>query len=279
MPRLLAVLRLRIGFPGGELECLCEVVRHVNREDSAAWRLPVGYAVQFLELTPALRQAIGRLLMSELPAPPPPSAVDPELKRLLGGHWDSDDWYTLLGIEKDAELSCARRVGREGRARLEQARRDGLPGNLRALLQPALERVTLASLVLGDPLRRAEYDADRGNYRGVARCIAAGLTVSQLESCRKRHQAAHPAAGRDARACVTRARALEAARKYEEASSSFKHALCLDPLDLELHLIYAAFKSRRQSAAMDRREPTPHFESPTPLPRPRPSTSASVTEG
>jgi eukaryotic-like serine/threonine-protein kinase len=93
--------------------------------------------------------------------------------------------------------------------------------------------------VLGDPMQRAEYDAARNNFHGVARCIQAGLTVTELENCRRRHLGRVPHAERLASSYVAAAQALEQRGLTAEALTNFERALATDPLDLRLHLIYA----------------------------------------
>jgi serine/threonine-protein kinase len=93
--------------------------------------------------------------------------------------------------------------------------------------------VAAAIQVLGHVERRAEYDASLGNVEGVERCLAAGLTVTALEGCRKRFLAAHP--GRDGRAAVYRLSgdALASVGRLEEALAAYESAVRTDPLDLE----------------------------------------------
>ncbi|MFP2932323.1 serine/threonine protein kinase, partial [Pyxidicoccus sp. 3LG] len=103
----------------------------------------------------------------------------------------------------------------------------------RAQLERAEERVSAAFQMLGHVERRAEYDAGLGNVEGVERCLAAGLTVTSMEGCRRRFLAEHP--GRDGRAAVHRLSgdALASVGRLQEAFAAYEAAVRLDPLDLE----------------------------------------------
>jgi tetratricopeptide (TPR) repeat protein len=247
LPALMMSIRARIKGVSGELEFGCEVVRHVSRTDARAWGMEPGCVLQLLEPTPALLEAIARTMNGGAP-PEPAAVIDPEIQHLLRSHWcgEQEDYYLLLGLRPDVELSAARRRARECRDKLEAARTLGLDARDRALVQPAIERVNQAMAVLGDPLQRAEYDAARSNFHGVARCIQAGLTVTDLETCRRRHLVRVPHAPRVASSYVEAARALEQRGQKAEALENYERALALDPLDLKLHLGYA--RSRRSAA-------------------------------
>lgn len=254
MPALLIPMHARMKGANGELEFSCEVVRHVSAADAAAWGMDEGCVLQFLNPAPNLMESIARL-MNGGAAPAPLVDLDPELKHLLRSHWsaDDEDHYLLLGVTDDVELSAARRRGRECRAKLEQARNLSLDSRDRALVQPAIERVNQAMLVLGDPVQRAEYDASRGNFHGVARCIQAGITVTDLELCRRRHLARTPHAARTANSYASAARELEHQGQRDEALTNYERALALDPLDLKLHLSYAR---ARRGSPLPGRSPT-----------------------
>ncbi len=91
------------------------------------------------------------------------------------------------------EFDDIRSRWRELRTELEGIHQRGTnPGQqdearrLLAKLNETMERIAT-------PARRVETDAEAGNYRGVARCIAAGLTVTALEQHRARFLGRHPA--------------------------------------------------------------------------------------
>lgn len=243
-PPLLASMRARIKGANSELEFGCEVVRHVTASDAAAWGMEQGCVLQLLDATPTLTDAIARIMNGGAPGEPA-AVIDSDLRHLLRSHWaaEQEDYYLLLSLPHDVELSAARRRAKECRAKLEHARTLGLDDRDRALVQPAIERVNQALAVLGDPVQRAEYDAARNNFHGVGRCIQAGLTVTELENCRRRHLARFPHARRIAASLLAAATAFELRGQKGEALANYERALAQDPLDLNLHLGYA--RSRR----------------------------------
>ena len=81
----------------------------------------------------------------------------------------------------------------------------------------------------------------------MARCIAAGLTVTELDARRERFLKAHP--GADTRAHVHRVagKAWEGKSATTQAVEEYERGLKLDPLNLGLHQAYWALKRRTPS--------------------------------
>ena len=86
----------------------------------------------------------------------------------------------------------------------------------------------------------AAYDAERGNFQGVARCLAAGLTASQLEELRRDFLSRRPHAQGPLRVHLATAQAHQQAGLLSHAREAYERALILDPLSLELHKQYLA---------------------------------------
>ena len=95
---------------------------------------------------------------------------------------------------------------------------------------------------MGTPRARAEHDADRGNFRGVARCIAAGLSVDDLEELRRKFLASRPKNEVNAQVQVASANAYLASGEPGRGLASLEQALELDPLSLGIHQRYWALR-------------------------------------
>jgi serine/threonine-protein kinase len=75
-PRLFTRLEFTLLLAGQEVECMAEVVRHVDSTQARAWSMPPGVGVQFINPSPLLRELIHRVQPHRrgTPAPPlPPS--------------------------------------------------------------------------------------------------------------------------------------------------------------------------------------------------------------
>ncbi|MCP3136121.1 protein kinase domain-containing protein [Pyxidicoccus xibeiensis] len=238
-PQLLSDVGLLLRLPGGELACTGQVVRHVTAEQARAWRMAPGFGVQLRDSSPVFQEALARMKSGarlEPPTPPPFSSVeDPEAERVLKGFRSrvSVDHYEALGVPRDALPEVVRAAAQKARATLEPLKTRKLSLGQRAQLERAEERISAAFQMLGHVERRAEYDAGLGNVEGVERCLAAGLTVTAMEGCRRRFLAEHP--GRDGRAAVHRLSgdALASVGRLQEAYTAYEAAVRLDPLDLE----------------------------------------------
>jgi serine/threonine-protein kinase len=236
------------------LQLTGEVVRHVSAEEAGRWHMAPGFAVQLVELTPEARAALTDLAEATRGAPAPAApgvaASAPPLdfaaqlrdleERPTALH------YGLLGLPLDAEFSEIRRSARELRVRLEaiRARPEGTDQHQRA--SALLARLDLAQHSLSVPAERLVYDAGRGNYLGVARCMAAGVPQALIEGRRREYLARHPEQQKAAQSHLARARIASKMKNHSAAVAAYEAALTADPLDLATLEAYVTY--RRQGA-------------------------------
>jgi len=238
-PPLLSDVGLLLRLPGGELGCTGQVVRHVTAEQACAWRMVPGFGVQLRDTSPEFQEALVRMKSGARLAPPTSVPVsgqeDAVADSTLQGFRSrlSGDHYKALELPRGASFEAVRSAVQKARAALEPLKTLTLSMGQRAQLERAEERVAAAFHVLGHLERRVAYDAGLGNAEGVERCLAAGLTVTALEGCRRRFLLANP--GRDGRAAVQRLSgdALASVGQLGEALAAYEAAVRLDPLDLE----------------------------------------------
>ncbi|HYV44070.1 MAG TPA: hypothetical protein VFA20_04370, partial [Myxococcaceae bacterium] len=235
---------------GTTLRCEAEVVRHVSPEQAKAWNMSPGFGVQFVDTAPSFREAIARTLQGlPVPAPTPAAravdddtAAEPLLdyyrKRINGDH------YVVLSMAQDSEIADLRARARDARRDLESLRLRRLSPRQEGQVLVALERLGAATEVLGTAQRRAEYDAHRGNFKGVARCISAGLTVSDLENIRAAYMSSHRGADSRAQIHFSTGHAWENKESFGEALAEYERSLALDPLNLRFHQRYWALKRK-----------------------------------
>jgi len=248
-PQLFSRVRIALLHPEGEVACDADVVRHVPPDQAKAWGMSPGFAVQFLGATPQFKATIDQILSGKPLAPVVPSAPtgdDPQAEAVLGFFRKrlAGDHYNLLGVLADAECGEIRTRARQAQRDLESLSARPLSNAQREQARAALERVQQALDALGNPARRAEYDAGRGNYKGVARCLAAGLTATRLEEIRRAYLASRPKNEGAAHLQVVTANALLANREEDKALVALQAALALDPLNLSIHQKYWVLKRR-----------------------------------
>jgi hypothetical protein len=180
------------------------------------------------------------------PAPEDDPTAEPRLshyrKRINGDH------YVLFALEPDAEFSDIRQRAREAQRELEALKARRLSTQQMAQVLTALDKLQKAADVLGHAPKRIVYDANRGNFRGVARCIAAGLTVTELEQFRKAFLATHTGAEGSAQLHATTGGAWESHGQVGMAADEFERALAIDPLNLTFQQRYWALKRRQPGA-------------------------------
>jgi serine/threonine protein kinase len=244
--------RLKIKLPvAGDFECLCEVVRHVTAEQARAWNGSPGFGVQFLEMNLAQKEAIARMVQG-LPAMKPAAAavraegddrvamvaLDKYAKRINGDH------YVVLAVSPDAEFSEVKAHFREMKKELEELKARPLSAKQAEQIDTALLRVQQAADTIGVASKRIEFDANRANFRGVARCIAAGLTVSEIDAARRRFLDSHPGAETQAHVKFVTGNAYDNKGNSGLALENYESALHVDPLNLRIQQKYWALKRR-----------------------------------
>jgi serine/threonine-protein kinase len=250
LPAPFTRLRLSLQAPAGEMAD-AEVVRLVTAEQATGWGMAPGVGVQFLSPSRAFKEALASRLEGR--APSAAGAPLPSAERLdTLGEKTLAAWrprmeatpYLLLGCPPDAEFADIRTRARAVRTELEHLRERALSASQQRELERLLARVQEAAEAISTPARRAETDAELGNWKGVARCIASGMTVSDLEERRTRFLKTHP--GVDAKAQVHRAtgRAWEGRSGIAQAVEEYERGLQLDPLNLLLHQAYSALRRR-----------------------------------
>jgi serine/threonine protein kinase len=245
--------RLKVVIPSeGNLGLLGEVVRHVPADQAKAWGMAPGFGMQFVELTPALREAIARLV-NGLPVQPRPEQPPEQVRSMdsvLLTYRDrvNGDHYVVLGATPEADVPELRTKGAEALKDLEALKAKAEP-HQKAQLEAAIARVRTAIDVLGAPGPRARYDANRGNYRGVAKCLLGGLGPLDLERLRQDFLVEHPSAAGSAHVKYLASKAYEARGQLKEALDACDAALKLDPLNLQLHQRHAALGKKLQDAA------------------------------
>lgn len=244
-------LAVSLEAQGRTLECLCEVVRVVTLEQAAQWRMRPGLAVEWVGASPQLREDLERLRqgksLSTPPAPRPAETIDDPIteevlrsfrRRLNGDH------YGVLGVPPDADFERIRLAGSKARRELEAVQRRPMTAAQRTRWQAALDHVAQAVHLLGSPVRRLNVDAPIGNFRGVARSIAAGVSTDELDQARRRHLSQQPKAETQARIHLASASSHERAGRLALAIDEYAHALEKDPLALEVQRHYWGLKRR-----------------------------------
>ncbi|PTL79668.1 serine/threonine-protein kinase [Vitiosangium sp. GDMCC 1.1324] len=245
LPPLLSRVTLALEHPDGELTCECEVVRHVKAEEASTWGMAAGFGVQFVEPSISFKAAVAHLMLGQplnTLHPPTDPAAEAEVEQVLAPYRErgTEDLYAILALPPDTGCEELRLRARRACHALERLRARPISPPLRAKVDMVLERVRKASETLGHPQRRAAYDAERGNFHGVARCLYAGLTPTQLEELRRDFLARRPHTQGPLRVHLATAQAHQQAGLLGHAREAYERALILDPLSLELHKQYLA---------------------------------------
>jgi serine/threonine-protein kinase len=250
--------------PDPPLPVAAEVVRLVTPADAAAWKMPQGFSLQFVDLGAEQRAAIALLAgekpsadrpatprpePADAPATPAPSPADAAAAALLEGLWarPAGDHYALLGVAPDADFVEVRSRAKDLRAKIEALRGRRLSPEQVARVPGLLDRLELAAAVLGSPTERLLHDARQGNHAGVARCIATGLSAQVIEGRRRDWLAERPGAEERAQKHLARAKVARAMRNDAVAVAEYEAALADDPLSLPIHQAYWTMK--RESAS------------------------------
>ncbi|NVJ04746.1 protein kinase [Myxococcus sp. AM001] len=238
LPPLCSRLPVVLELASGPLSVLCEVVRLVPPSQARVWGLPTGFGVQFVEATAVLKAAVDALLQGEpvRAVPRVPPTEDPVLARLLEA-WrqrSAGDAYAVLALEPDSDMGMVRLRTREAWRSLESLEQHSLTPAQRAQVDALRVRVREAAEALGATVQRALYDAWRGNHRGVAKCLEAGLTAEQLESLRREFLARRPQAMGTARIHFQSGGALERDGRLPQALEQYERGLKLAPLEVDM---------------------------------------------
>jgi serine/threonine-protein kinase len=243
LPALFTRVQVSLEVPAGALTP-AEVVRQVPELQARAWGFAPGVALQFLEPPAPFREAVSRRLRGLAPLATSPSG-DPGVERLLArARTAPPEPYTRLALPKDADFDDIRARWRELRTELEGVAARGANPSQQDEARRLLVKLNETIERIATPARRVETDAEAGNFRGVVRCISAGLTVTVLEELRARFLARH--AGADARAHLqaAAARGFESSGQRAQALEAYERALELDPLNLALQQRFWALRQR-----------------------------------
>jgi len=253
LPALRARVKVVLAHPSlrAEVEVEGEVVRHVSPAEAASWRMTPGFAVQFVSPSPAARAAIGELadeLRRDTPVPAAPPSPPAAAERLAALEARGDGPYAFLALPPDAEFAEVRRALRALREELEALRARPLAASHPARATALLARLEAAQDALGSPTARLAHDARTGNHLGVARCIAAGLPAPLVEARRRALLDERPERAAEAQRQLARAEMARKLGNPAAALQAYEAALAADPLDLEAHAAYAAFRRSTASA-------------------------------
>jgi tRNA A-37 threonylcarbamoyl transferase component Bud32 len=219
-----------------------DVVRHVNAEQSAAWNMPQGFGVQFINVKVEQRESLDALtrglpVAPNTPAPVQSVADDPLTDRLLIDVRKriQGDHYVVLGLQSDVDVPQVKTRGRELASQLgELSKRPISPGQ-RKQIDAALERLRHAVDVLSTPLKRAEFDGARFNWKGVAVSLSAGLRATELEGLHKAFLKANEGTEGRVALMMMSINAHERDGQFTDGLRLVEQALNMDPLNLALH--------------------------------------------
>lgn len=247
MPALFTRVEITLLHPEGTVDCEGDVVRHVAAEQAQAWGMKTGFAVQFTELNERARFGIERLVRGRPPSETPKLVSvddDPKAEKVLDYYRKriAGDHYGLLGLAPDAECSEVRSRARAAEREVAKLKERPISARQREQVEATLARIAAATSAVGTPRGRAEHDASRGNFRGVARCLAAGLSVDDLGELRRKFLSSRPKNEASAQVQVASANAYLASGEPGRGLASLERALELDPLSLGIHQKYWALR-------------------------------------
>jgi serine/threonine-protein kinase len=243
-PPLAAQLQVELSFSGWTLNNTCDVVRVMTLTESLAESQGSGFSLLFSKDSAEVRRLVERAASE--PAP------DPDLAQLLTrASLCSQDPYSLLSLQPHADFAEVLQRAAAAERRLEPFREKLLPEAQRKALDSLRLQLDVARRTLGDPLARAGFDATRGNFRGVARCLAAGISQEMMERLRQAFLSARPEAEDRARALFDEGILLEAQRVLDIALARYAEALTVDPLNASMHRYYQSLHHRLQTMSAD----------------------------
>jgi hypothetical protein len=249
LPPLMSLVRLRLPQLGG-LTCEAQVVQHLRPDKAKQWHMSPGFGVQFGVLSEVQRSVLKEAALGHV-VPPTPLPARPDRDDALAAAAlaryapkAGQDWYALLGVKREADFDEIRQKAREAKRTLEALAERPLSEGQRTQLAATIKRIETARDAIGLPGHRAEYDAASGNFEGVWRCLAAGLSVTELELARGRFLASHAGAESHGNVSFVTGQAFEKAGAIKDALASYAQGLTADPLNLRLHKLYWALKQR-----------------------------------
>jgi serine/threonine-protein kinase len=220
-------LRLELEIVGGRrLTLVGALARRIDREEAARWNIPAGFAVALRAPAPPVRSLAPAVPVGEVRR-----TLERLRERAAKGH------YQFLDVALDA--SAEEIVAAAGRLqRRLDALDPALDGELAAIAGDLRKRLDQARRALGDPQSRAWHDAVLGNFRGVARCLSAGLPSGLLEELNQKWSELHPERTSKAQSLAGVSEIHLRVRDREKALDCLQRALEIAPLDAELHRRY-----------------------------------------
>jgi serine/threonine protein kinase len=248
LPPLFARVRVELAHRTlrAPVSVAAEVVRHVSPAEAAGFRMAPGFAVQLVDLVPEARAAVAALAdalrrePSPLTPPPTPASAGMRLgaleARAVAGP------YALLGIPPDSEFAEVRRAGRALRDELELLATRPLAADQPGRTGALLDRVQLALAALGAPAPRLAHDGRAGNWRGVRRCLAAGVPEALVAARRRELLEGDPARAEEARKQLALAQVARKLGNEPAARTAWEAALRADPLDAGALEAYVAWR-------------------------------------
>lgn len=253
LPPLLSRVKLTFTELSG-LTCDAQVVHHVTAEQAQQWKMSAGYGVQFGALSPEQRQVLEGAhqglrqpeTVSGIARRPTDPAAEEVLKRFTPER--ATDAYAMLAISKGAPFDAIRDRVREAKRALEGIATRPLSLPQQKALEEARTRLDEVGKILGAALTRMEYDAERGNFEGVARCISAGISVAEIEASRLRFLKTHPGIAGKSHGSILAGQTLEARTQMAQALEAYADALRVDPLNLTAQQRYWAVKRQLDKA-------------------------------
>ncbi len=271
-PELFTRLLLELPCPQRALRVQAEVVRHVTREQAAAWKMEPGFAVQFVAVPDGTKEALRAWLgggtssaaraqaqsqpqaqaqsrpsaSTEPGSSPKPPEPEPTVKLPT---WNrSADHYQVLKLPHDATFEAIRDAASRLVRGFAVSSSAMSPQRAREA-QAVMARTREAAQALLEPVRRAAYDAELGNFAGVARCLEAGLSLEALSGLRREFLASRPGMAERSRKVAEDAELVESRGDLGVARQLYERALQHDPLNAGLHLRLRAMVTKVQVQA------------------------------
>lgn len=226
-----------------------EVVHLVTPGQATAAGQQPGFGVAFAaaDITALQRRAVEAMIAVAAGKPVPTVSDDQgETLAVLDRveALEEDDYYGLIGIPLHADFGAVRAACDHVARALAPERLTAVTLVSRTRLEGVRQRLATAEETLVSPLERIAYDAGRGNFLGVARCLAAGVDEAAVRTLRSRFLAARPNIEAMLQPVLDTAAENERVGQLRDALDALATALKLDPLDLDLHRRYWSLRRR-----------------------------------